>query len=174
MSFTSISSTEVESSKPVTTTVMGKVKDNFDDHEARLQIIESGTGTTYPPLILRVGGNYSVNGATNGVVKTTTNFPIQITGVRLLIDQAGSSGTTEVDVQFKRGASAYASILSTKPSVPSSAGNDALSGSAAGSVAAVLNPSNATLQAGDIIRLDMTSVQTNGRGFLVRIDYTGA
>lgn len=168
MAFTPIGSTEIESGKPVTTSTQGKIKDNFDDHEERISVIESGTATTYPPLIFRVSGNYSVAGAVDGVLKTTTNFPIQVTGVRLLIDTAGSGGTTEIDVKYKRGVAAYTSILTTKPSVASSSGNDALSSNG------VVNPSHDTLQAGDIIRLDLTSVQTNGVGFTVRIDYSGA
>ena len=174
MSFTSISSSAVQAGQPVTNTVMGQVKDNFDDHESRLQVIESGAGTTYPPIILSARGPYYVGGAVNNVTKTTTNFPIIITGVRLLIDQAGSSGTTQVDIKVKSGVGAFTSMLTTLPAVPSSAGNDALSGTAAGSTAAVLNSSYTTLAAGDEIRLDLTSVQTGGVGFLVRIDYTGA
>lgn len=168
MPFIAIDSTEVDSGKPVATTTLGKVKDNFDDHEERIQILESGVGTTYPPLIFRVGGPYSQSGALTGIIKTTTNFNILITGARLLIDKAGSSGTTEIDVQFKRGAGAWTSIFSTRPSVSYTAGDDSISSNA------VLNPSYTTLQAGDLIRLDITSVQAYGRGFTVRLDYSGA
>lgn len=165
MSFTAITTGEIESGKPVRNDTQEKVRTNFNDHESRLQSLEGGSATTYPPMIFRVGGPYGYYPAADGILKTTTNFPITITGVRILIDTAGSSGTTEIDVKYKRGGGAWTSILTTKPSVSYSAGNDALSSNG------VVNPAEADLQAGDIIRLDTTSVQTNGIGFLVRIDF---
>ena len=167
MSFTVITPGEIASGEPVNATTMGKVKDNFDDHESRLQVIESGTATTYPPLIFRVGGSIWIQGALDGIIKTTTNFPIQITGARLISDVAGSSGTTEIDIKWKRGSAGWVSIFSTKPSLSYSAGNDATSSNA------VLNASNVELLAGDLIRLDLTSVQTDAYGFTVRVDYVG-
>lgn len=167
MSFVAIGSAETESGKPVTSTILGKVKENFDDHESRIQAIEGGAGVTYPPLIFRVNGPYSHSGAVDGVVKTTTNFPIEITGIRILIDTAGTSGTTEIDVKVKSGGGSFTSVLTTKPSLSYTSGNDALSSNG------VVNPTYSTLSAGDILRLDLTSVQTDGRGFVVRIDYTG-
>lgn len=165
MSFTSITSGEIQSGKPVRSDTQTKIKDNFEDHESRLQSLEGGSATTYPPLIMRVNGFYGLYGATNALIKTTTNFPITITGVRVLIDQAGSSGTTEIDLKVKSGVGAFTSILLTKPSVNFSAGNDAISSNA------VLDATKVDLLAGDIIQLDLTSVQTAGDGFLVRIDY---
>jgi len=168
MAFTAIDSAEIVSGKPVSTTTQGKIKDNFDDHESRLQVIESGTAVTYPPIIFRVNGPYYVGGAVNNVTETTINFPIRITGIRLIIDTAGSSGSTEVDVKFKRGAAAFTTLLTTKPLLSYTAGSNAISTNG------VLDNTVTTLLAGDILRLDMTSVQTGGIGFLVRIDFVGA
>lgn len=165
MAFTTITTTEIEVGKPVTNTTADKIRQNFDDHEGRIGTLETGVGVSYPPLILRVNGPYHIAGATNGILKTTTNFPITITGIRLLIDTAGTSGTTEVDVKYKRGVAAYTTLLTTKPSVSYSTGSDALSTNGV----LIGSPS---LLAGDIIRLDLTSVQTGGVGFTVRIDYT--
>lgn len=165
MAFTTLNTSEIESGKPVASSMLSKVKDNFDDHETRISAIEASSADDYPPLILGVGGPYYVGGAVNGVLKTTVNFPITITGVRLLIDVAGSSGTTEVDVKFSRSGGAYTSILTTKPSVGYASGNDAISSNG------VVNATYKDLIAGDIIRLDLTSVQTGGRGFVVRIDF---
>jgi hypothetical protein len=167
MPFTVINSTDVESGKPVTTDVMTVVKENFDDHEDRIQTLESGVGQTYPPIVFRVGGPYGAYGAMNGLLKTTTNFAIEIIGVYLIIDEAGTSGITEIDIQRKPVGGSYNSIFSTQPSVDFSEGDDAMSDDA------VLNLSQTELSAGDILRLDLTSVQTFGRGFTVRIDYVG-
>lgn len=166
MSYTALTNEECQTGKPTASSTLSKVKDNLADHEDRLNAIEGGAGTTYPPLILRVNGPYSIWGAQTGVIKTTTNFPITVTGIRLLIDTAGTSGTTEIDVLYKRGAAAYTSMLLTKPSLTSAAGNDALSTNG------IIDPTKVNLIAGDIIRLDITSVQSGGKSFLVRIDYT--
>jgi len=165
MAFNALTSGEIATGKPVAGTTQTKIKDNFDDHESRLQAIEGGSATTFPPLTFRVNGPYSIEGATNSLTKTTTNFPITFTGGRLLIDVAGSGGTTEIDIKYKRGAGAWTSIFSTRPSVASAAGNDSISSNG------VLDPSNVSLLAGDLIRVDTTSVQTGGVGFTVRLDY---
>jgi hypothetical protein len=114
---------------------------------------------------MRVNGYYSDIVSLDNVLKTTANFPLTILGVYLLIDKAGSGGTTEIDVKRKRGGGAWTSILSTKPSVASAAGDDAISSNG------VPNPLYTDIDAGDILRLDLTSSQTSGKGFLVRIDY---
>lgn len=168
MAFTPINSTDVESGKPASTTVLGQVKDNFDDHEDRIVLLESGVGQTFPPLVFRVGGPYGAYGARTALLKTTTNFAIEIIGVRLLVDVAGTTGTTEIDIKRKSGGGSFTSIFTTKPSLSYTAGNDSISNNA------VLDSSQVTLSAGDILQLDLTSVQSFARGFTVRIDYVGA
>jgi hypothetical protein len=167
MSFTAINSTEIESGKPVSANTQTKIQENFDNHEDRITDLETGTSTVYPPIILRVNGPYADLSTAHrtGIIKTTTNFALQITGARLLIDTAGSTGTTQIDILKKSGGGAFASIFTTKPSVVYTAGNDALSSNT------VLDATKVDLLAGDILRLDLTSVQAAAEGFLVRIDY---
>jgi hypothetical protein len=164
MSFTAITTGEIASGEPTSMTTQTKIKDNFDNHESRLQSLESAN-TGDPPIILRVNGNYSEAGALNSVLKTTTNLSLNITGVRILIDQAGSAGTTQIDLKRSRAGGAYTTIFTTKPSVSYTAGNDALSTNA------VLDASMQSFIAGDILRLDITGVQTGALSFLVRIDF---
>ncbi len=164
MSYDPITSTEIETGEPVTATTQGKIKDNFTDHEARILALEGGGTTVYAPIIMRVNGNYT-GCVYENILKTTLNFNLTVTGIRLLIDSCGTAGTTEVVLKWKRGGGAWTSLLSTNPSVVYSLGNDYLSTNS------VLNSSNVNMQAGDILRLDMVSAQTGGRGFLVRIDF---
>jgi hypothetical protein len=163
--FTALTSTEVASGKPVSATTTQKIKDNFDDHETRIESLEASI-INFLPIILGVNGYYAVF---NNVLKTTANSNLTITGVRILINVAGSTGTTQIDVKRSRASvssGAYQSIFSTLPSVASAAGNDALSSNG------VLDLTKVDIQAGDILRLDITSAQTKGYGFEVRIDYT--
>jgi hypothetical protein len=162
MSFTAITTGEIVSGQPVSSTTQTKIKTNFDDHETRIGSIESGSSVAYPPLILRLGGSYMVK---SNVLKTTCNFNLLVNGCRLIIDHCGQLGTTQVDIKFKRGAGSWTSILTTQPSLAYTAGDDSVSTNA------VLNPTYSTLQAGDLIRLDITAAQTDGMSFLVRLDY---
>jgi hypothetical protein len=164
MSYTAITSGEIASGEPNKNDTWTKVKDNFVDHETRIESLEGATAV-YGPIIFRVNGRYGLAGAVTSLLKTTINFSLTVTGIRVLIDKAGTSGTTEVDILRSRSGGAYVSLLSTKPSVLYSAGDDALSTNA------ILNPSNVNLLAGDILRLDQTSAQPDGESYLVRIDF---
>ncbi len=161
MSFTPITTGEIASGEPVASTTQTKIKENFDDHESRLGVVETAS-VTFVPIILGVNG---VPFVMDGVLKTTTNFSLTVTGIRILVDQAGSAGTLEIDVQRKRGVGAWESIFTVLPSIAYTAGDDALSS------AGTLDVDVVDVEAGDILRLDITSIQTDMRNFLVRIDY---
>jgi hypothetical protein len=166
MPFIPISPAEIAVGEPVSNASQTKIRENFDNHEARILGVETGASTVYPPLVFRVNGFYGTMGAYSRVVETTANFDMTITGIRLLIDEAGSSGTTEINILRKRGAGAPVSLLTTRPSLTSAAGNDSISTNG------VLNVDNVSILAGDRIRLDFTSTQAgNAKGLLVRIDY---
>lgn len=166
MSFVAITSTEIATGKPVASSTQSQIKNNFDNHETRITSLESGSATAYPPIILRVNGLYDSLSANTGILKTTANFALTITGVRVIVDQAGSSGTLTCDIKKSHSGGSYTSVLSTLPSVGYASGNDATSTNG------VVNSSTASVAAGDILRLDTTGVQTGGRNFMVRIDYT--
>lgn len=170
MSFQTITTAEITTGEPVKNTTQTKIKDNFDNLDTRVTSLEGGGNTVYPPIVMRVNGYYGESGEltipATGFLKTTMNFNLTLTGVRILIDNAGISGITEIDLKYKRGAGAYTSIFTTKPSVSYSAGNDSISTNA------VLNPSEVYLQAGDILRLDITTVQARANGLTIRIDYS--
>lgn len=165
MAYVAVTTAEITTGEPTASTLLSKVKDNFSDHEVRLQDLEGGVTSSPPAIILRVNGYAMTSTTFTGIVKTAINFNLKITGVRLYIDQAGSSGTTQVDVLYKRAAGSFTSILTTKPSVAYTAGNDAVSTNA------VINTSQDDLEAGDIIRLDIDSLQVGGINFFVRLDY---
>lgn len=168
MAYVPINSTEIAVGEPVRSDTQTKLKDNFDNHETRILAVESGNTTVYQPIIMRVNGSYNqlLSPGTN-ILRTTMNFNLTVTGVRLLIDNAGVSGTTEIDLLYKRGAGAWTSILTTKPSVIYSAGSNAISSNT------VLNAGQVALQAGDLLRMDLTSSQDQtATNFMVRVDFS--
>ena len=169
MSFNPLNTAEIAVGEPVKNTTQTKIKDNLDNLNERIESLEGGSSTTYPPIILRVNGTYGEHGdlqlPANGILKTTLNFNITITGARLIIDEAGVSGTTEIDIKYKRGVGAYTSIFTTKPSVGFASGDDSTSSNG------ILNISEVGLQAGDIIRLDILDAQIRAQGLMIRLDY---
>ena len=172
MAFTSLTTTQVAPGQPVTGTLMGTIKTDLDDHQARLTTLEGGSSTVYAPIILTVMGHYDILGAVNDLVRTTCNFNLQIIGAYIITDVAGTSGTLQVDLKFRRlsatvGQPGYVwtSIFTTQPLIAYSAGSDAISASG------TINATYSTLLAGDLLRLDTTSVQNYGRGFFVRLDF---
>lgn len=165
MAFTTITTAEIAVGEPVKNSTLVKIKDDLDYLNDSLSDIVAGTVVT-PSITLSVNGVY-VNYVTTGLLKTTTNFALTITNVFILIDVAGGSGTTEIDIQKMQGASVIGSIFTTKPSVAFGVGNGGVSSNA------VLHGTNKILVAGDILRLDITSAQNlTARNFMVRIDYT--
>lgn len=169
MAYNPILPTEVIPGEPVTSEVLDKVRSNQNEFDSRITSLEGGGNTVYPPLVMRIAGNYKNEPTSSTSLLTTANFNLTVTGVFLTCETAGSSGTTEIDIQYKRGAAAWQSILSTLPSVAYSAGNLATSTNA------VLNPTYVEIEAGDFIRLVVTAKQGgNPYGILARIDYNKA
>lgn len=170
MAWQEITDEELETGEPVSTETAQKIKNNLALLQQRMVEMEGGSSTVYPPIVLGVIGTYGEPGdlavPAEGILKVPTNFNFLITGVRILIDKSGISGLTEIDLSVRRAAGgAYASLLTTRPSVDYSEGNDAYSDNG------VINPAEAQIQAGDIIRLDITQAQRRGETFYVRIDY---
>lgn len=169
MTWQEITDQEIETGEPVKSSTASKLKNNLVNLQERIAAVEQGGNTVYPPIIMAVRGAYGESGDLEipalNLAKTTLNFNLTITGVRLIIDQAGESGATEIDIKYKRGGGDYTSIFTTKPTVAFGAGNDATSTNA------VLDQTHVNLQAADILRLDLTAAQKRAKNFLVRIDY---
>lgn len=109
---------------------------------------------------------FSVIGILNGVTLTEAlltriSQSLRITGCTLLVKTAGSAGTCTVDVQKKTGAGAWASILSAPISASYTAGNYSAT---AGTV------TTTALSSGDLLRLNISAVQTNMEDFTVFVE----
>ena len=163
MAFEVINPEEIEAGKPTKQELFSKTKNSFDDHETRLATTESAINA-YLPIDFGLNGNYAILGTMDnyaGLYRVT--FNLTVTAVRLITRIAGSGGSTEIDILFKRGAGSWTSILDTRPTVAFGAGNDAISTNA------VLNVTNKFLQAGDLLRADLTASQTGEPRGLVSI-----
>lgn len=151
MAYTSLTSADLVSKKPVKQELWTTVKNDLDDHETRLLALEA-TGLIVPPIQFIVQGTHYFFGAQTGVCFVRVPYSITLTDAKLYIPDVGSSGTLEVDIQKKSGAGAFATVFSTKPSLAFGAGDHSTSTNAVLSVT--------TVTAGDFLRLDISQVQT--------------
>lgn len=162
MAFEEINSNQIETGDPITAELWSKTKNSFDDHETRLADLEAAQSAR-EPLGFYVKGNYSSFGAVTGAAYRRLFANITLTSGRIFIVDAGASGTLDIDIQYKRASAAFASIFSTRPSVAYSSGDYYISTNGVLSVT--------SLQAGDILRLDIVTSQTGNEEFHVYLTY---
>lgn len=162
MAFDPIDSDEIAEGKPVHNTTQQKIKTNFDDHENRLYSLEGRENLL--PIILRVNGPYSFYGGSQStVIQSLVTRKLVIVGARLIVDQAGTGGITEINIRRVRAGDSH-SIFDVFPSLSYTAGDDAVSTNG------VLNLNYRKIDNLDLLELDIESVQTSGVGFMVRLD----
>ena len=149
MSFVVINSSEIEAGDPVTQELFAKVKDSFDNHETRIQTVEAATLSAFP-IKFEVISAYA-SPATTGIIYERIFHNITLTSGKIFVVDAGVSGTTEIDIKYKRGVGAFTSIFSVVPSVAFGLGDNYLSTNGVLSTAEILS--------GDILRLDITTGQ---------------
>ena len=153
MAFDPILNANIQPGEPVTGDLWSKTRLNLDDHEGRLLTLE-GSLNAFLTIKFTLNGPYGLLGdKINYALIERIPFSLTVVAVRVWIEFAGSSGTTECDVLFKRGAAAYDSILTTNPSVASAAGNQVYSSNG------VLDVTKKFLLAGDTLRADLISSQ---------------
>lgn len=162
MAFVSLNSTEIAAGEPVKQELWDTVKEDLDDLNSRVISVENAQ-TNFRPIFFSVHGRMDeFTPPIEELMIERINFDCTIVAARLITQTAGSAGSNEIDIQLKRGANPWQSIFSTLPSVDFSAGDYAFSTNQVLSTTALL--------AGDILRLDITSVQTEGQSILVHIE----
>jgi len=120
------------------------------------------------PMNFQVNGPYNAGGSTQTeVMVERVAFDMTLTGAKLFIKGAGSSDTTEVDVEYSTDTGAtWTSVFSTKPSVAASAGNYAVSTNG------VVKDNSLPVTTGTLLRLNITSVQSGSPdGFTLQLFY---
>lgn len=153
MAFTPLSSSMISAGKPTRQELFSLTKSNFDDHETRITSLEGSIGQAQP-IDFAITGEVSQGYVQNGLLHHRVHQNITLLGVRLLTIDAGSAGTIEVDVKYKRGANPFATILTANITQAFGAGDYAVTSGTLGVTDLLL---------GDILRLDVVSVQTGAR-----------
>lgn len=161
MAFSTITTAQIASGEPTSQDLFQKVKNDFDDHESRLSTLETSSNL-FAPFNFEIVGPYGSGIAVDGLMHDVIRFNITVLNVLLFIHKAGVSGTTTIDVEYKRGVGAFTSILSAPLSVVYTSGDFFV---ASGTLSVT------SLLANDIIRLNVDSAQVLGQGFSVKLEY---
>lgn len=118
----------------------------------------------------QVNGNYNIIPGVQSLVdgKRGVYKNYAVYGFMLCVDIAGSGGSLEIDIVRTTSGGASASLFSTRPSVPASAGNNGrvlrrfydstTLVQSSGAVVPILSITN--LSAGDVLQMNITSKQT--------------
>lgn len=160
MAFTPLDSNMIAAGKPTRQELFQATKDNFDDHETRITSLQGSIGQSIP-IDFAITGEVSQGYVMNGLLHHRIHQNLTVLGVRLMTMSAGSAGTIEVDVKYKRGASPFTTLLTANITQGFAAGNYAVT-------SGVIGFPNLLL--GDILRLDVVSVQTGAREVHVYIE----
>jgi len=158
MAFGSIPSAWLDIGDPTKKELFDLIKDNFDDLDSRINSVEAAV-TNETPIQFSVIGRYYIETMPFLGAGTTIRIPfdIELTSAVLHVIDDGTAGTLDVDVKYKRGAAAFTTIFSTRPSLTFGSGNNSIATNGAISIT--------DLDAGDFIRLDIITPQTNNEKF---------
>lgn len=116
-----------------------------------------GSGNHLP---FNVFGRYANGGSVDQLLICKITQSITMTSATLKVMTAGSTGSTKVSLQRKRGSGSWIDIFTTVPIVPASAGSYQDSDTATGAQAAVMNSSMVALVPGDLVCLNQQQVPT--------------
>lgn len=180
MSYSAITATEIEVGKPVKKSLFNKVKDNFDDHETRVNSLEAGA-SKIEVANFELGGyidHYNLS-ELSSVAMHHANTAFTISELEVVIidspnalDSGGSAivssadGTLELELEKSTdGGANFGTILSTRPQVIDGENGAGSSSNDVANVSAIL--ANSSVNSGDILRIKVTSKKDTQGSFLI-------
>jgi hypothetical protein len=158
MAFTVINANEVEVGDPVTASLGTKIKDNFDDHEARILAVEA----LQNKVIVFMDTFYNAAQFTDvdDLIRYNATFDFTLTEAKIYIFTKGSlTGTLELDVKKNSSLNpaGFSSVFTTKPSIDYSTISNYGS-----STNQVLDATAKNISAGDWLKVDITEMPGGG------------
>lgn len=159
MAFTSISSLAIAVGKAIKAELFGLIKSNLDDHETRINQIET-TSAKLPIIKFYVLNASSFSSAT-GLYYFESNDTFTITSAYIQIFEVGSlAGTFEIDIKKSTtnlDSTSFNSVFTTKPSI-----NFSTASNYDKSTNQVFDSTKIDIVPGDYLRLDITQTPTSG------------
>ena len=164
MAFSSIPSGWLDVGDPVKKELLDLIKSNQDDLDSRISGVSAAVSSESPIQFI-ITGDYWKAGSSiteaGPIIRITHN--LTLTSARLQITDAGTSGTLTTDVKYSTDSgSSWNTIFSSIPSLAYTAGNYAEN---TGTLSVT------ELDAGDYLKLDITSVMTLNTKFIVYLTW---
>lgn len=157
MAFSSISSLAIAVGSAIKAELWGKVKNNFDDHETRINAIE--TVSNKIPVIKFYVLNGSDFSTATGLFYWESNDTFTITSAYVQIFEKGTlTGTFEVDIKKSTtdlNGTSFTTIFTTKPSITFASVADY-----AKSTNQVFDATKISIVPGNYLRFDITQMPT--------------
>lgn len=155
MAFTSISSTLINVGKAVKREIFTLTKDNFDDHETRINNLEGGQSRINVFNSDVLIGSFAPTYTGVAYYKASSGFNLTSANIQIYEKNGVTSGTLEIDIKIGPDPddTNMSSIFSTKPSINYATATDYQI-----STNQIINSAFAEVSDGDWLRLDVTSL----------------
>ncbi len=158
MAFISLSDTLIQVSKAIKREIFTRLKDNQDDLNSRVVTLEGGANK------VQIWGGIVTNASSASTLTGLAYWPapsdFTLLEVKVGIFEKGSlTGTLEIDVQKSadRDPLNFTSVMSNKPTIPFASASDFDD-----STDGVIDVTKQDITQGDWLRLDVTSLPSNG------------
>lgn len=157
MAYTTIPAASIEVGDPIKAETLTTVRANFEDHESRIGSVETGSAliVVFDLTVVNAASASTFTGLT--FYRALQNFTL--TGCEIQTFEHGSlTGTLQIDVKVNTTPDSVgmASVFTTKPSIAMAAADYSVSTNQ------VFDGTKVAVAAGKILRLDVTSMPTNG------------
>lgn len=168
MAYITIPTSSIDVGDAIKAELMLNIKDNFEDHETRIDSLEvSARKITFIKFLLLNG---SVFPTATGLYYYEADEAFTITDFNIRIFEKGSL-TGAVEVDLKRSTTdmdnaSFTTVFTTKPKITYASASDYSK-----STNQVFNGTQINIAVGDILRLDIT--ETPGNGVLPKLLITG-
>lgn len=159
MAFTSISNLAIAVGQAIKKELFQLVKDNFDDHESRINQIETNNSkiSIWEHLIINASSFSTATGM--NYYEATSSFTVTSAQIRIF-EKGSLTGTFEIDIKKSvtdLDGTSFVSIFTTRPSIAFASANDYDA-----STNQVFDVGQIDISPGDYLRFDITSMPSGG------------
>jgi len=152
MAFTTIPSSWLDVGDPTKKELFDYIKANEDDLDTRLTDVEAAVTNETPIVFEMEGDSWLLTMPKDdvcGIVRLHTNITLVSNILILMQKGGGAAATLEVDIKYKRGAAAWTTIYSARPTITTGE--------------PVYQEDNGTLSvtdlnSGDLLRMDLITI----------------
>lgn len=172
MAFNAISSTAIQVGKAIKKSLLTKIKDNFDDHETRINSLEAGASKVEIFNFELIGfiDNYTVSElAQIGTFKAAVDLTITEIKITLMngVSASSSSSGGSLSIDIKKSSDSGATWSSILSSFPEIADGTTATGSESGSITFISGGEDVLVD--DMLRVDVTSLKDTQGTFLITV-----